>query len=309
MKVSLVDGIPFRSKEISWLSFNSRVLQEAADERLPLQERLKFLGIYSSNLDEFFRVRVATLRRLIQLGRDYQKLKLFLHFNPTWINAVEIDAESVKKSLLDKAINDYKQGMPRENFVKYCVFLITRGVTAQPKNYFKLIEHNFVALFYFAWQATATNFMELEELKSEKQNIMNVLARQVSPQLCPETLENYKIHSKGADDSATKKEKLQVISENRKEIMHENEVALWKKQFRMSTGVLQFFPKKAPKELKTTPLYPAYSDYPDYQAYQALQRNSKKPPQESIEYECINLVTNQLTQRINKEKINEIKIK
>lgn len=76
MKATLVDGVPFRSKEVSWLSFNSRVLQEAADVRLPLTERLKFLGIYSSNLDEFFRVRVATLRRLVDLGRDYAKLKL-----------------------------------------------------------------------------------------------------------------------------------------------------------------------------------------------------------------------------------------
>jgi len=76
MKAALVDGVPFRSKEVSWLAFNSRVLQEAADVRLPLKERLKFLGIYSSNLDEFFRVRVATLRRLVQLGKDYQKLKL-----------------------------------------------------------------------------------------------------------------------------------------------------------------------------------------------------------------------------------------
>lgn len=76
MKATLVDGVPFRSKEVSWLAFNSRVLQEAADERLPLTERLKFLGIYSSNLDEFFRVRVATLRRLVQLGRDYRKLRL-----------------------------------------------------------------------------------------------------------------------------------------------------------------------------------------------------------------------------------------
>src|SRR5688500_13037404 len=76
MKAALVDGVPFRSKEVSWLAFNSRVLQEAGDARLPLKERLKFLGIYSSNLDEFFRVRVATLRRLIQLGRDYQKLRL-----------------------------------------------------------------------------------------------------------------------------------------------------------------------------------------------------------------------------------------
>ena len=55
-------------KEISWLSFNQRVLQEAADLTNPLFERIKFLGIYSNNLDEFFRVRVATLKRLTQLG-------------------------------------------------------------------------------------------------------------------------------------------------------------------------------------------------------------------------------------------------
>ena len=56
------------SKEVSWLAFNERVLQEAADPQVPLLERLKFLGIYSSNRDEFFRVRVATLKRLSQLG-------------------------------------------------------------------------------------------------------------------------------------------------------------------------------------------------------------------------------------------------
>ncbi|MGE4158090.1 MAG: polyphosphate kinase 1 [Planctomycetota bacterium] len=54
------------SKEISWLSFNHRVLMEAQSPDVPLIERLRFLGIYSSNLDEFFRVRVATLRRQVQ---------------------------------------------------------------------------------------------------------------------------------------------------------------------------------------------------------------------------------------------------
>ena len=56
------------NREISWLSFNARVLQEAADPGVPLLERVKFLGIFSNNLDEFFRVRVGTLQRMVHAG-------------------------------------------------------------------------------------------------------------------------------------------------------------------------------------------------------------------------------------------------
>jgi len=56
------------NRELSWLSFNARVLQEAADPAVPLNERLKFIGIFSSNLEEFFRVRVATLQRMVDAG-------------------------------------------------------------------------------------------------------------------------------------------------------------------------------------------------------------------------------------------------
>ncbi len=56
-------------RDISWLSFNARVLQEAADPAVPLRERVKFLGIFSNNMDEFFRVRVATLRRMAEFGK------------------------------------------------------------------------------------------------------------------------------------------------------------------------------------------------------------------------------------------------
>src|SRR5581483_4121086 len=61
-------------RDISWLSFNERVFQEATDKTVPLVERIKFLGIFSSNLDEFFRVRVATLKRLLEVKKNAKEV-------------------------------------------------------------------------------------------------------------------------------------------------------------------------------------------------------------------------------------------
>ncbi|MEM6734736.1 MAG: polyphosphate kinase 1 [Bacteroidota bacterium] len=67
-------------RDLSWLSFNYRVLMEAMDENVPLLERLKFVAIYSSNLDEFFRVRVANIRNLVKM--DKKKINKQIEFEP-----------------------------------------------------------------------------------------------------------------------------------------------------------------------------------------------------------------------------------
>jgi len=75
----------FIPRDVSWLSFNARVLQEANDPSVPLRERIRFLGIHSNNQDEFFRVRVATLKRMVEVTKKGGKQNMHLETLPQQI--------------------------------------------------------------------------------------------------------------------------------------------------------------------------------------------------------------------------------
>jgi len=124
---------PYIPRDISWLSFNGRVLQEANDKTVTLKDRIRFLGIFSNNLDEFFRVRVATLKRMVefidkkkslnidildspqQILDEIQKvvLKQQSEFNRIWNN---INKELIKRKVI--ITNERKLNLTQKIFVR-----------------------------------------------------------------------------------------------------------------------------------------------------------------------------------------------
>jgi len=97
-----LDETLFMPRELSWLSFNHRVLQEAENPSVPVIQRLRYLGIFSSNLDEFFRVRVAEIRRLIVVstGVKRQRAKALLETIQQRIVQLQSDFDRIQVAVM-----------------------------------------------------------------------------------------------------------------------------------------------------------------------------------------------------------------
>jgi len=98
------------NRDISWLSFNARVLQEATDPTVPLIERIRFVGIFSRNRDEFFRVRVATLQKMLKLGKQSREM---IGENPNEIvkeiQSIALEQQTILEQIYRKKIEELKQ--------------------------------------------------------------------------------------------------------------------------------------------------------------------------------------------------------
>lgn len=113
--MSTENGFRYIDREKSWLAFNARVLQEAADEAVPLLERLRFIGIFSNNLDEFFRVRFAAIRRLSLAGVSGEKILGGISAHQLVKDITEIVISQQTESL--RVLRDIEKELEKQNII------------------------------------------------------------------------------------------------------------------------------------------------------------------------------------------------
>ncbi|WP_299892250.1 polyphosphate kinase 1 [uncultured Lacinutrix sp.] len=117
------------NRELSWLQFNARVLQEASDENVPLIERLRFLGIFSNNLDEFFKVRYATVKRIDEAGRQGKSQLGGIKASELLEIITQIVIKYQAKSL--KILDNIQQKLKAEN-----IFIVTENKISKSQSIF-----------------------------------------------------------------------------------------------------------------------------------------------------------------------------
>lgn len=132
----------FINREVSWLHFNERVLQEAMDQRNPIIERLKFLGIFSNNRDEFFRVRVATIKRLALL--DSAKRSKFGVDPDVLLKEIQQIVEEQEKKFTD-TFQKIKKELEKEAII----FLDENSLNKEQGKFVQKFFHNEVRPFLF----------------------------------------------------------------------------------------------------------------------------------------------------------------
>ncbi|MCD4734758.1 MAG: polyphosphate kinase 1 [Bacteroidales bacterium] len=153
----MTDLIRFINREISWLSFNERVLQEAIDKETPLIERIKFLGIFSNNRDEFFRVRVAALSRMLRLQKIDPTYKV--KEDPDKLLEEVLQIVKNQEELFTKTYHEIVSELKKENII----LVDEKNLTSEQGEFLKKFYREKLSQFLFP--IMLKNFLNVNSLK------------------------------------------------------------------------------------------------------------------------------------------------
>lgn len=189
-------NFPIFNRELSWISFNHRVLQEALDTTVPLYEKIKFLAIFSSNLDEFYRVRVASLRNLLELKTktqkklDFDPAKLIGQINERVFRLQEILGSTYRNNIL-KELRKYNIYLIDESkFIKSQKIFTQKFFNDEILPYIQpvILEKDKVMPFlqnrslYFAVKLVSTQGKKKKKSKNDEPNLIDYAVVEIPTQ-------------------------------------------------------------------------------------------------------------------------------